>query len=190
MAALFVWLSSGWSLIATFIPGVVSAWAVFSWLYARRIELPEAETFIPAFFVVLAIQFLHFNEEYITDFRSFFPELYGGAPFSGALFVTINMVSYSVFAIACLAVFAWRRSFLLMPVLFFVVYGAIGNAISHTFWVIDAQAYRPGFVTAQFFWLAGPWLLRKLLGSWRATAVAIAGFASMLVPLLKLLAVH
>lgn len=70
MAIAFTRLSSGWSLTVTFVPGVVFSWLVFAWMYAARIELPRADRFGPLFFAALAIQFLHFAEEFGTGFRT------------------------------------------------------------------------------------------------------------------------
>lgn len=190
MGTVFFNLSSGLSLIVTFVPGIAFAWAIFLWMYLDKVALPDAQTFVAPFFVALAIQFLHFAEEFVTDFKTFFPELYGGAPFANDLFVTFNMVSYAVFTLSCLAVAYRRIGFLLVPVLFYVIYGAIGNAISHTWWVVDAQAYRPGFVTAQLYWIAGPWLLAILLKNRAQALIAVVAFGAILVPLLASFAVR
>jgi hypothetical protein len=78
-------------------------------------------------------------------------------------------------------VFYRGAGFLLVPVLFYIVYGAIGNAITHTWWVVHAQAYFPGFFTAQLYWVAGPWLLSELLGNRLHTGVVILALAFTLV---------
>ena len=168
----FTRLSSGRSLIVTFVPGLAISWGVLLWMYLQHIALPAADAFVPFFFGALAIQFLHFAEEFSTDFRSFFPRLYGGEPYSDRLFVIFNMASYAVFATCCLLVFYAHATYLLVPVLFFIVYGAVGNAVSHTVWSVTATAYRPGLVTAQAYWIAGPFVLYRLLGDVTATAVA------------------
>jgi hypothetical protein len=142
------------------------------------------------FFTALAIQFLHFAEEFGTDFKTLFPVLYGGAAYSNSLFVTFNMVSYAAFTLSCLLVFYKSARFLLVPVLFYVIYGAIGNAVSHTWWVVHSQAYFPGFFTAQAYWIVGPWLLYRLLGSRLHTAAAVAAFSAVLVPLVTVFMVR
>jgi hypothetical protein len=78
------------------------------------------------------------------------------------------------------------RRLLLMPVLFFVVYGAIGNAVAHTCWSLSLRAYFPGLVTAQVFWVLGPLLLHLLLGSWRSVVAVGGSFALVLIPLLTI----
>jgi hypothetical protein len=190
MTTLFVTLSSGRSLLVTFLPGLLVAWLLFGWMFLAKIELPRAEAFVPLFFAGLAIQFLHFSEEFVTDFRTFFPVHYGGTPYSNNLFVVFNLLSYAVFTAACVLVFFRNVRFLLMPVLFFIVYGALGNAIAHTSWVVDAHAYRPGFVTALAYWIIGPWLLYKLVGRRSTVVVAVLGFAAVLVPAVTIFAVR
>jgi len=85
---------------------------------------------------------------------------------------------------ACLLVFTRRLNFLLMPALFFIVYGAIGNAIAHTWWVVWRQAYFPGFYTAQLYWLLGPWALSKLIGAKHEALIWVVSLAAVLIPLL------
>ncbi|OBK37849.1 hypothetical protein A5658_27210 [Mycobacterium sp. 1245111.1] len=183
------WLAShGASLKVTFIPGVVATWMLFVWCYRSRLELPTVNKFLPAFCCVLAVQFVHFTEEFVTGFRTHFAELYGGAPYSNDAFVAVNMSAYAVMIIACVIALTTRLRFAIIPAIFFVFYGAIGNAVAHTWWSIMLGAYFPGLITAQLYWIAGPYLLNKLIGDRRATAVAVLGFAAVLIPLLALMA--
>lgn len=184
MGTAFTLLSSGRSLIVTFVPGIVFTWSVFLWLYVKKRKLPNSQEFLPLFFTLLAVQFLHFAEEFTTGFRAKFPLLYGGAPYSDNLFVTFNMISYFIFAVTCILVFAKDLRFLLVPVMFFIVYGAIGNAISHTWWSLYLQSYFPGLITAQIYWVLGPLVLNKLLGGRKDVFTTIIIFAFALVLLL------
>jgi hypothetical protein len=68
-------------------------------------------------------------------------------------------------------VFYVDARYLLIPVLFFVVDGAIGNATSHTLWSLTAREYRLGLVTAQAYWVVGPFVLYQLIGSVGVTVV-------------------
>lgn len=181
MISFFTLVSSGRSLIVTFVPGVAMAWVVFFVIFARKIALPSADRFLPLFFVALAVQFLHFAEEYNTGFATLFPELYGGAAYNPGFFVAFNMVSYAAFTLCALLVFYRGVGFLLVPVLFYVVYGAIGNAITHTWWVAYSRDYFPGLFTAQLYWMVGPWLLVRLLGSRNLSLVAIVSLTAVLV---------
>lgn len=188
MGTIFMLLSSGMSLIVTFVPGVVFTWLAFVWLYAKKTTLPDSIDFLPLFFTTLAVQFIHFAEEFVTGFRDQFPLLYGGEPYSANLFVIVNMVSYFVFTIACILVFTKNLHFLIVPVLFFIIYGAIGNAISHTFWSLYLQSYFPGLITAQIYWILGPLVLYKLIGGRKEVLAIIILFALVLLALLTIFA--
>jgi len=183
------WLAShGSSLKVTFIPGVAATWLLFAWCYRSRLQLPPVNKFLPAFCCVLAVQFIHFTEEFITGFRTHFAELYGGAPYSNDAFVAVNLCAYAVMIVACVVALTTRLRFAIVPAIFFIFYGAIGNAIAHTWWSIMLGAYFPGLISAQLYWIAGPYLLYKLVGDRRVTAIAVLGFAVVLVPLLALMA--
>ncbi|MGB8622951.1 MAG: hypothetical protein WCD16_09040 [Paracoccaceae bacterium] len=185
MAGTFVAIG-GTPLLATFVPGLIVTWVIFFGMYLKQVTLPAGRKLYPIYFGVLAWQFIHFSEEFMTGFRFRFPDLFGSQPFSTDLFVGINMVSYFVFVMAFILVFAAGRRFLLVPVLFFIVYGALGNAISHTYWVIWVQGYFPGFFTAQLYWVLGLLLLTRLVGSFRAALIATTGFAVLLLSVLTL----
>jgi hypothetical protein len=184
----FTRLSSGLSLIVTFVPGLVFTWLVYFWLYRTQTKLPDETTFLPLFFTTLAVQFLHFAEEHATGFRTQFPLLYGGSPYADNLFVTFNMLSYFVFTVGCLLVFTGQLRFLLVPVLFFVIYGALGNAISHTWWSLYLHGYFPGLVTAQAYWVLGPLVLYRLVGERKRVIWISLLFAATLVLLLTIFA--
>lgn len=188
MGTTFTLLSSGKSLLVTFVPGIAITWLTFAWLYKKQIKLPDGPAFFPLFFATLAWQFIHFAEEFTTGFRSQFPLLYGGTPYSDNLFVTFNMLSYFIFTLACILVFTRGLRFLLVPILFYIIYGAIGNAISHTWWSVYLKSYFPGFVSAQLYWILGPLVLYKLLGERRAVLAIVILFALVLIPLLTIFA--
>jgi hypothetical protein len=184
MGTIFMSLSSGMSLIVTFVPGLVFTWLAYVWLHVKKTKLPDAAEFIPVFFVALSVQFIHFAEEFTTGFYTKFAVLYGGAPYSVDLFVIFNMVAYFIFTLACVLVFTRNLRFLLLPVLFYVIYGAIGNAISHTWWSLYLRSYFPGLVTAQLYWVAGPFVLNKLFRNRRDSLAIIVLFAIALIILL------
>jgi hypothetical protein len=53
-----------------------------------RVDLPDGRSFLPLYFTVLAVQFLHFAEEFVTGFNSRFPAMYGGDPYPLNTFAT------------------------------------------------------------------------------------------------------
>jgi hypothetical protein len=182
MAVLFASVG-GKPLIVTFIPGLFVSWLIYLWMYHNKTELPEWSTFSPIYFLTIAWQFIHFTEEYLTGFYNRFPSLYGHTPYPLYLFISFNMVSYFVFVVACLLVFTKSLKFLAVPVLFFLVYGAMGNAITHTWWVILQKSYFPGFYTAQVYWILGPLALSTFIGSRRTTLLSLVLLAAILIPM-------
>jgi hypothetical protein len=185
MASIFT-LVGGKPLVVTFVPGIVVSWLIFLRIYLKRTNLPEGSTFLPIYFTTLAWQFIHFNEEFLTGFYKLFPIIYGRSPWSPGFFVSVNMVSYFVFVITCLLIFTKNMKFLVIPVLFFIVYGAIGNSIAHTWWVVLQKNYFPGFYTAQAYWIIGPLALSKLIGSRRDALISVVFFAVILIPILTI----
>jgi hypothetical protein len=150
--------------------------------------LPTSSAFLPLFFALLAVQFIHFAEEFVTGFSSKFPLLYSGMPYSEELFVAFNMVSYAIFALGCILALTKNLRFLLIPPLFFIMYGAIGNAIAHTWWSLYLRSYFPGLVSAQIFWIAGSFVLYKVMGNRTAVFTVIVLFMLTLIPLLTIFA--
>ncbi|MFT4061620.1 MAG: hypothetical protein QM642_04600 [Edaphocola sp.] len=183
LVLLSVWTygSSGMSLIATFVPGIIFAWALFAILYFKQIELPDYNVFLPLYFLTLGWQFIHFTEEFMTNFKEIFPTAYGGQPYSNNRFVAFNMFSYFVFIVSPVLVYFKGLKFLLVPVLFFIVYGAMGNAIAHTWWSIYFKQYFPGLYTAFPYWLLGPILLTIFMKSKEMAGVYIIAFAAVLI---------
>ncbi|SFK82777.1 HXXEE domain-containing protein [Shimia haliotis] len=185
MAVAFT-LIGGRPLVVTFVVGLVGVAALLLWMFQAQAELPEPVSFYPVFFGTLAWQFIHFTEEFRTGFQELFPVLYGAEPFSADLFVSVNMVSYFGFSISCILVLSRNIRFLVAPMLFFIVYGAIGNAIAHTWWVILMGEYFPGFVTGLVYWILGPFALSRLIGSAKVAITFTLGFGLVLVSILTI----
>ena len=187
MATVFVQIGST-ALEATFLPSLFAGWAIFAWMYFRKKALPGGAVFIPLYLVGIAWQFIHFNEEFSTGFARMFPILYGLPPFSNDRFVSINMISYFLFTVSALLVFVKQLRFLMVPVLFFIMAGALGNAVWHSWWVIWLQGYFPGFVSALVYWVIGFILLNSLIKDRKMTFGIIVLLIAILVPSLTLLA--
>lgn len=163
MIAVFWIFSSGWSLRLTFVPGVVLAYALLLFTVARK--APEPERILPAYLVAVAMQMLHFAEEYATGFYEQFPVLFGGAPYAPSTFVIFNMCAYFAFVLGAIMLYQKVREPMLIP-LFFITYGVIGNAVTHVIFAIMVGGYFPGLYTSLLYWVLAPILLR---GLWRGT---------------------
>jgi hypothetical protein len=103
MASTFWMLSSGPSLRVTFVPGVVLAYALYVTTCLRG--LPPPERVLPVYIVALAVQFLHFTEEYLTHFDERFPGLWSAPAYSRELFVSFNMGAYALFTLGALILY-------------------------------------------------------------------------------------
>lgn len=187
LLTLWIFASSGMSLIATFVPGLVFTWLLFAILYFKQIELPDYNIFLPLYFLTLGWQFIHFSEEFMTNFKELFPSAYGGQPYSNNTFVSFNMCSYFVFLITPVLVYFKGLKFLFVPVLFFIVYGALGNAIAHSWWSIYWGKYFSGLYTAQAYWIFAQLLLTILLKSKKLAGIFIVIIAITLALTLTLL---
>ncbi|MCD4714416.1 MAG: hypothetical protein K8R73_14130, partial [Clostridiales bacterium] len=104
MGSLFWYLSSGLSLIVTFVVGVFFVIGLLLYLYRNHNLVWEKDKMIQLYLIMLSVQFVHFAEEYVTGFAEKFPLLYGGIPYSDNMFVIINMVSYFLFTITAMLV--------------------------------------------------------------------------------------
>src|SRR5215210_6355147 len=62
---------------------------------------PKVERILPIYLLALAIQFLHFTEEYVYGFHERVTEIMAGMPpFNVNVFVAFNMIAYSLFLLA------------------------------------------------------------------------------------------
>ncbi|MCC2321124.1 hypothetical protein [Cellulomonas xiejunii] len=186
MCGVFWVFGSGDSLRVTFVPGAVVTFALIVVLHRTATPLPAPGRALPVYAVALGWQLLHFAEEFQTGFWHRFPALYGGAPYEPATFVWFNMASYVLFGAATAVAVGRGRGAVLMPSLFFVVYGTLGNAITHLVWAVMVGGYFPGLVTACGYLVIGPVLLRRMWpgATWWHVAAVTSVLALVLVPLL------
>ncbi|WBU61192.1 HXXEE domain-containing protein [Paracoccus albus] len=181
MATVFTFASPGHALIVTFVPGVIVSWIIYLRLTMTGRPIPTSRQIIPVFALALAIQFLHFAEEFEADFQTQFPLVYEGEPISNIVFVAFNMGSYAVFLMSAVGVTFLSYRFLLVPMLFFAVYGVVGNAITHTLWAVIGGKYFPGLLTSVVYWALAPVLLQRFGLSRREAAVFIVALALVLI---------
>jgi len=180
----FLAVGSGRTLLCTFVPGMAFVVVNYLVLHRRKRELPEPRRIWPLYFTALAVQLAHFVEEYATGLPARFPAIYGRAAYPDEFFVVFNLLAYVVFAVAAQRAFVEGIRPMLVPALFFVCYGTLGNAVAHTFWVLWYGAYFPGFYSAQVYWILAPLLLRRIHGDWRTAFEQGLGFVAVLVPIL------
>ena len=153
LAAQTRWMGSAIILLSG---GLVVAYGV--WAAARWKN--DAAAILPVYLLAIAVQCLHFTEEYVTGFQHQFPGLFGD-DWSDARFVTFNMLWLAAFVMAGLGVYR-RVQLAYLIVLFLALIGGVGNGISHLVLSAAYRRYFPGLITAPFCLLMGIALLTRL----------------------------
>jgi hypothetical protein len=146
--------------------GLVVSYVV--WVAARWRN--DGDAVLPFYLLAIAVQCLHFTEEYLTGFQHRFPRLFCG-DWSDARFVTFNMLWMAAFVLAGWGVYR-RVQLAYLIVLFLALIGGVGNGISHLVLSAANRGYFPGVITAPFCVLAGVMLLTRLFGTQRPPAPA------------------
>ncbi len=76
----------------SFAPAMVLAFVCY--LLTSYREMPKVERVLPIYLIALAIQFLHFTEEYVCGFHFRVTEIMAGMPpFNINVFVAFNMIA-------------------------------------------------------------------------------------------------
>jgi hypothetical protein len=123
-------------------------------------DRPARERAVGLFLIGLALQCLHFAEEFATRFHERFPSLLGLRPWSPEFFVAFNLVWLVVWALSAFGLRAgYRPAF--FPVWFFAI-AAVANGIAHPLLTVAARGYFPGLVTSPLLGVAGIALWARL----------------------------
>jgi hypothetical protein len=138
--------------------GLVVSYGV--WIAARWNN--DAAAVLPIYLLAIAVQCVHFTEEYVTGFQHRFPELFG-IHWSDARFVTFNMLWLAAFVLAGLGVYR-QVPLAYLGVLFLALIGGVGNGASHLILSVMNRGYFPGLITAPFCILMGILVLTQLFG--------------------------
>jgi hypothetical protein len=151
---------AGWMGRASTLLSVGLVIAYLFWIAARWNNDPAAV--LPMCLLAIAVQCLHFTEEYLTGFQRQFPRLMG-YEWSDGRFVAFNMAWLAVFVLAALGVYR-RVPLAYLIVLFLALAGGVGNGAGHLLLSATQGRYFPGVATAPLCLLAGIGLLSKLFG--------------------------
>ena len=135
--------------------GLILSYGV--WALARWKNDPAVV--LPIYLLAIAVQCLHFTEEYVTGFQHQFPKLFGDN-WSDSLFVTFNMLWLATFVLAGLGIYR-RVPLAYLVVLFLALIGGVGNGVSHLVLSATYRRYFPGVITAPFCLLVGITLLSR-----------------------------
>ena len=124
-------------------------------------DLAGREQTARLFLLGLAVQCLHFLEEFITHFENRFPALLGLPPWPESFFVGFNLIWLSVWILSAIDLERGYR-FALFPAWFFAI-AAIVNGIAHPVLAVIAHGYFPGLVTSPVLGILGVLLWLRLL---------------------------
>lgn len=152
-----------------FVPAMVVAFVCY--LRTSYREMPNVERVLPIYLIALAIQFLHFTEEYLYGFHVRVSEtMTGWPPFDNNVFVAFNMIAYCLFLLSGVGMYKGMK-FPMIIVWFFTIAAVLGNAILHPLLALRVGGYFPGLYTSLAYWILGPILLMRL---WNRESVADA----------------
>jgi hypothetical protein len=145
-----------WMGRATTVLSVGLVIAYLLWLATRWKNDPAAV--LPLYLLAIAVQCMHFTEEFLTGFQRQFPML-TGYEWSDAQFVTFNMAWLAVFVLAGLGIYR-RMQLAYLVVLFLALAGGVGNGVGHL--SVTQKRYFPGAATAPLCLVVGIALLTRL----------------------------
>ncbi|MGH9711745.1 MAG: HXXEE domain-containing protein [Candidatus Acidiferrales bacterium] len=134
-------------------------------LWAAALWNSDPENVLPMYLLAIAVQCLHFTEEFAAGFQREFPKL-AGNEWSDAQFVAFNLGWIAVFVLAGIGVYR-RVPLAWLVVLFLAVGGGVANGAGHLLLSAMQGKYFPGAATAPLCLLVGITLLVKLFGGTR-----------------------
>ena len=167
LIAIFVIVSSTLTSVVLFIPGIIITYLVYLNTFYKK--TPKPERILPLYLLALGIQFIHFSEEYLTDFTIEVPRLLGQIPYPKDYWVIFNMIAYSIFVIGGIILFKRIKELMIIP-LFFILVGVILNSVGHILLSIYVGGYFPGLYTALIYLVLGPILIQRVFEETQVTS--------------------
>ena len=122
--------------------------------------MAQNRAILSVYLLGLAVQCLHFLEEYLTGFERVYPQTFGAAPWSDRFFVSLNLVFLAVFILAALGLSVEVR--VAYVVVWFFAIAMTLNGIVHPALSLWKGGYYPGTITAPIHLIVGITLLTKL----------------------------
>ena len=143
-----------------FVPAMIVALCCYFRTSYR--QMPKPHRVLPVYLIALAIQFLHFTEEYVYGFHYRVTELMEGMPpFNANMFVAFNMIAYCLFLLAGVGMYKGLK-FPMIIVWFFTCAATIGNGVLHPLLALRVGGYFPGLFTSLAYLIVGPMLFLRL----------------------------
>jgi hypothetical protein len=162
--AIFIFVSLTLSSVIVFIPGIILTYIVYLITFYKN--TPNPQRILPLYLLLLGIQFLHFTEEYLTDFIVEVPKLLGQEAYPLDYWLVFNMMAYFVFIIGGIILFKQIKELMIIP-LFFILVGVLLNSIGHILISIYVGEYFSGLYTALIYIIIGPVLMKRVLDETR-----------------------
>lgn len=145
--------------VLVFIPAIVISFIIYLRTFYKK--SPNPTRLLPIYLLAIAIQLIHFSEEYLTDFVHALPNILGQDPYPLDYWIVFNMVAYSIFIIGGIIIFKQLREFMIIPI-FFIVVGVILNSIAHIGLAIYSGGYFSGLYTALIYLFLAPIFISRL----------------------------
>lgn len=165
---IFLIVSSTLTSVLVFIPGVIITYVIYLNTFYKK--TPNPERILPLYLFSLGIQFIHFTEEYLTDFTIEVPALLGQEAYPIDYWLTFNMIAYFIFILGGIILFKQIKELMIIP-LFFILVGVILNSIGHIMISIYVGGYFSGLYTALIYLIIGPILIKRVLNETRSIEV-------------------
>ncbi|HLG56189.1 MAG TPA: HXXEE domain-containing protein [Vicinamibacterales bacterium] len=131
--------------------------------YSRRLEAGHlrAGNARATFIALIALQALHFTEEYAAGFHERFPAFLGLAPWPATFFVPFNVIWLGIWVGAALGLRAGYQ-LALFPAWFLAI-ASVANGIAHPVLALATRGYFPGLWTSPLLAAGGMLLWRRLM---------------------------
>jgi hypothetical protein len=140
--------------VAMITAGLVASY--FLWAFTNWHANPSK--ILPLYYLAVALQFLHFIEEYFSGFQRKFPQLLG-YHWTDARFLIFNLIWIAIFILAALVI---RRSAVAHVIVIFLAAGGVAHGAGHILLFALSRGAFPGIYTAPFLLIIGILLLLRL----------------------------
>ena len=154
--------------VLVFIPGVILSYILYLKTFYKK--TPNPERILPLYLLALGIQFIHFTEEYLTDFTKAVPNLLGTEEYPMEYWIVFNMVAYFVFIMGGIVLFKKIKELMIIP-LFFILVGVLLNSIGHILISLYVGGYFSGLYTALIYVIIGPLLIKRVFDETRVVEI-------------------
>lgn len=134
------------------------------------VQRENASRIVPIACLVLALQLIHFTEEYAGRLHYRLPQFWGLEAWSDRFFLAFNLSWIAVWALSILALARGRTSLASLAVLWFLALAGCANGLAHPALSLATGEVFPGLFSSIPLGLAGLALCRalKVAGSRRA----------------------